>query len=345
MIWLTWRQARAQILSIAAMVAVFAIATALFSVDSLKGDPDNFLARLALKEINPVLYVLGTVTCIGAPPIIGAFWGAPLVARELETGTFRLAWNQGLSRTRWLAVKLGCLVLTAALLTGLLSFALTWWAGPIDEAIGQGGSSGVFGVARIYPWIFSSRGVVPAAYAVVGVTVGALIGLLVRRTVAALALTLVFMAALQVVMPVLVREHLIPPATTTVAITADNLRGMMIAGDPGQPAAGRVLQLSVNQTPPSDWELVNRTVNRAGEVQSTLPAWVADCGDDPAQAQLPGQSERRQACFTRMAAEGYQQEVRTQPGSRFWALQWRESALLLALAATATALCFWRIRR
>jgi hypothetical protein len=41
------------------------------------------------------------------PGLIGMFWGAPLVAREFETGTFRLAWTQGITRTRWLAVKIG----------------------------------------------------------------------------------------------------------------------------------------------------------------------------------------------------------------------------------------------
>ena len=43
------------------------------------------------------------------PALIGIFWGAPLVARELETGTFRLAWTQSVTRTRWLAVKLAVL--------------------------------------------------------------------------------------------------------------------------------------------------------------------------------------------------------------------------------------------
>lgn len=41
------------------------------------------------------------------PAVIGMFWGAPLISRELETGTHYLAWNQGVTRTRWLATKLG----------------------------------------------------------------------------------------------------------------------------------------------------------------------------------------------------------------------------------------------
>jgi len=55
---------------------------------------------------------LGLVVLV-VPALIGVFWGAPLIARELETGTFRLAWTQSVTRTRWLAVKLGVVVLEA----------------------------------------------------------------------------------------------------------------------------------------------------------------------------------------------------------------------------------------
>ena len=60
------------------------------------------------------------------------FWGAPLVARELETGTFRLAWTQSVTRTRWLAVKLALVGLASMAVAGLLSLILTWWSSPID---------------------------------------------------------------------------------------------------------------------------------------------------------------------------------------------------------------------
>jgi hypothetical protein len=40
------------------------------------------------------------------PVLIGAFIGAPLLAREMETGTFRYAWTQGFGRWRWALAKL-----------------------------------------------------------------------------------------------------------------------------------------------------------------------------------------------------------------------------------------------
>ncbi|MEU4324856.1 hypothetical protein [Nonomuraea dietziae] len=42
-----------------------------------------------------------------APAMIGAFWGAPLLAREFEHGTDQLTWTQSVTRRRWLIAKVG----------------------------------------------------------------------------------------------------------------------------------------------------------------------------------------------------------------------------------------------
>jgi len=39
------------------------------------------------------------ILLLAAPALIGMFWGAPLIAREFETGTFRLAWTQDVTPT------------------------------------------------------------------------------------------------------------------------------------------------------------------------------------------------------------------------------------------------------
>ena len=46
-----------------------------------------------------------------------------------------------------------------------------------------------------------------------------------------------------------------------------------------------------------------------------------------------------------LADAGYRQQVTYHPASRFWSLQWRETAVLLTLAGLLTAFCFRRIRR
>ena len=71
---------------------------------------------------------------LAVPGLIGMFWGAPLVARELETGTFRLAWTQGVTRTRWLAAKLAIAGAAAIAAGELFTLMVNWWSSPIHKA-------------------------------------------------------------------------------------------------------------------------------------------------------------------------------------------------------------------
>jgi hypothetical protein len=54
------------------------------------------------------------IATLAAPLLVGMFWGAPLVAAELDTGTARFAWMQSVTRERWLWVKVGWLMIAAA---------------------------------------------------------------------------------------------------------------------------------------------------------------------------------------------------------------------------------------
>src|SRR5207247_6597351 len=75
----------------------------------------------------------GTLVTV-VPALLGAFWGAPLIAREVEAGTFPLVWTQSVTRARWLGVKLAVLGVASTLVTGLLSLVVTWWARPLGRA-------------------------------------------------------------------------------------------------------------------------------------------------------------------------------------------------------------------
>ena len=107
---------------------------------------------------------------IVVPGVIGVFWGAPLVARELETGTYRLAWTQSVTRARWIAVKLGVVGLASMAAAGLLSLMVTWWSSPIDR------------VNMTLYTSFDQRGIVPIGYAAFAFALGVLAGVLIRRT-------------------------------------------------------------------------------------------------------------------------------------------------------------------
>jgi hypothetical protein len=349
MIWLTWRQARTQFLvifGVAAAMAVVMAATGPHIASAASSDPTQFLRRYTPDSVERQLYLLGLVM-YAVPAVIGVFWGAPLIAREVEAGTHRLVWGQSITRRRWLALKLALTGLAAVAASGLISLAVTWWAGPIDKAIGHGHGSGLFNAPRLDPVVFAARGVVPVAYTVFALAVGVVVGLLIRRTVPAMAITLAGVVIVQVLVPSMVREHLAQPEAITTAITQDNLQGMLISGPPpeegGKPGQVKAVDsIRVDATEAGDWELANQTISPSGRIAGSLPAWIADCGGPPGDDTL---SAKRTACFDRLASEGYQQKVTYQPASAFWSLQWREAGLLVVGALLLSGFAFWRIRR
>ena len=132
MTWLAWRQFRAQAVTAIAALAAFAVLLAatgphlasMYAASGITGCHGGSCGQLASSFLSlvgagiyPAVYLLGIAGIVLAPAVIGIFWGAPLIAREFEAGTFRLAWTQSITRARWLAVKLT--------LTGLAAMAVT----------------------------------------------------------------------------------------------------------------------------------------------------------------------------------------------------------------------------
>jgi hypothetical protein len=144
------------------------------------------------------------------PALAGMFLGAPLVAREVERGTHQLVWTQGISRLRWIAVKIGALVLVTALLFGVFSLLLTWWRGPLDAVSGSRFSYG-----------FDLEGAVPVGYGLFALALGIAAGTVMQRTLAAMATTLAGFVALRGVVEFALRPRYLSP----VALITDPGQG------------------------------------------------------------------------------------------------------------------------
>jgi ABC-2 family transporter protein len=302
MTWLIWRQFRTQ--AIAGYAALAAAAVVL----ALTGPRLAHLASLHLNVFDQLtstdrgLFYGGIVVVALAPALMGAFWGAPLVARELESGTYRLAWSQSVTRTRWLAMKLGFIASAAAAAAGLLSWAVTWWSDPIDGAVGNAHGSLP---SRLTPVSFAMRGIAPIGYAVFAVALGVTLGIVLRRTLVAMALTLAVFTALQLAVPQWVRPHLLAPVSATVTISEATVDGLFSNG-PGTP-----IQLTVHARHGGDWILRNQTVDAYGRPVA-LPSWMSDCLPAPPD---PGTAPRNavptrstlSACFDRLTVQGYRQ--------------------------------------
>lgn len=342
MIRLTWLQFRTQALVASCGLAVIAVILAvtgshlahLYDTSGipachLHGDCGALAARFQIQlnadSTYKLLYVFGTGVLFLVPAVTGIFWGAPLVSRELEVGTHRLAWTQGVTRTRWLAAKLGLVGLASMAAAGLLSLMLTWWSSPIERAAGlTAGPASALSVNQFDPVIFGARGIVPAGYAAFAFALGVSTGVLTRRVVPAMTVTLAIFAAVQIVMPLWIRPRLIPPAHASVPLTAAALN----AATSVLTHSNGTLTVGI-RTLPGAWILsAGPAVNSAGRVLHDL-----------AQA---CQVKDHNACLARL---GLRIPVTYQPASRYWAFQWTETGIFLALTLALAGYCFWSIRQ
>ena len=260
---------------------------------------------------------------IAIPCVLGMFWGAPLAAREFETGTFRLAWTQGVTRTRWLAAKLAVVGAASMAVAGLLSLMVTWWSSPIAAA--QMGT-------RLDPGIFSESGIVPVGYAAFAFAFGVTAGLLSRRTLPAMAVTLaIFVAVVWFAFPFLVRPHLLPPVQAASAL---NIASVVATGAGVQGAGPGDLFVQTQVNMPGDWVLSSPIITPAGRPASSEPATRA----------CTGATSTTKTCDAYLESLHLRQTVTYQPASRYWAFQWYETAIYLALAFLLAGLCLLRIR-
>ena len=332
MIWLTWRQARTQTLVAIAALAIVAVTLLVTGLDlvhtynssGLVGcttDCDT-IRQTFLDDVQGGLtgtvFGLATALMYVVPPVIGVFWGAPLMARELESGTFRLVWNQSVTRTRWLAAKLLGIGLVSVAVTGLLSLAVSWWAVPIDKV----------SLDRLQPNDFASRGVLPLAYAAFAFVLGVVAGMLIRRTVPAMAVTLAVVAAAQILMPTVVRAHLIPPQHKTITLDTEHLKGFGISD------RGQRMEVRGAYSDPGAWVLDIKTVRPDG-TEFTGPANEQACNRDTSPKN----------CIDWLASLNLRQSVTYHPAGDFWPLQWAETGLFAGLAALMALFCFWWVRR
>ena len=337
MIRLTWLQFRGQALLAAAALALIAVilgaaAPHLFHLYATSGvatcQAHGDCVPLATSLVNElpgfygILYFVGIGVLFVVPVLIGAFWGAPLVSREYETGTFRLAWTQDITRGRWLAVKLGVIGLASMATAGLFSLLLTWWSGPIDTAAGlKEGNSITF--IRLGLVLFAARDITPVAYAAFAFALGVTAGVLIRRTVPAMAATLAVFAAVQIAWALVIRQHLLAPARIIVALSSADL-GSLGEG----PGNSMFVTAPATATRPGDWLLSTQTIDRAGHVLNVTNV-------------KPCLGPHVQACQAALGTMHLRDVITYQPASRFWAFQWYESAIFLALAVALAGFSAW----
>src|SRR5207247_984538 len=142
------------------------------------------------------------------PMLVGVFWGAPLVAREVEQGTHRLVWTQGVTRRRWFGTKVALIGPVTAAGGALFALLVTWWSSPLVKA-----SDDRFAVG-----IFDLRGIAPIGYVLFALALGVAAGAMIRKTLPAMAATLGGFVVVRVVVDVFVRPHYMATRTASYGL-------------------------------------------------------------------------------------------------------------------------------
>ncbi|WP_406054289.1 ABC transporter permease [Streptomyces sp. NBC_01077] len=327
MTWMTWRQFRAQALvGLAALVLLAGYLVALGR--RIHSAYDDTLAHCATPNAcsGPLgaladryglqTDLLGYLLLI-VPAVIGVYWGAPLIARELEAGTHRLVWNQSVTRTRWLAAKLALVGLLSVTTAGVYSLLLTWATGPVTTIVNN----------RFEPVNFASRDIAPLGYTAFAFVLGAVLGLILRRAVPAMAATLVVFTALQIAVPMLLRPHYQAPTRTSVPLTADLIGHLTKIGTYGDIGGLRI--------PGGPWVIDTSPILDSAGKEVGHTAWFQGCMDHSALSELPN-------C---LAKGNIHVAIAEQPADRYWTFQYLETALFVTQAALLATLALWRIRK
>ena len=248
------------------------------------------------------------------PVLIGAFAGAPVLAREMETGTFRYAWTQGFGRWRWALAKLvllaGVLAAAGVAFSVLLSWFYQPYFAPGNQALGPYANSP-------FAW-FNLREVAFPAWILVAFAIGVLAGMLIRRVVPAIVATLATYVGLLLATGGLLREHYLTPL-----VTPNNFN-----------------------LPSTAWIISQWTAKDGRFAFTGLPPISLVnkfCSSVPAGPGKEGIS--LEAVAQCLARHGYTQWTIYQPASRFWPFQWIQGGWQLALSALLIAATVWLVQR
>ena len=238
---------------------------------------------------------------------------ASVLARELETGTFRYAWTQGFGRWRWAVAKLVLLAVVVTAAAGAFGALLTWYYQPFvsnDESLGLPKTT------PFAPALFDLRGVGFPAWTLAAFAIGVLAGMLIRRAVPAIVATLTVYAGLAFATAGFLREHYLTP------LLVSNYANVPYNAWTVSQWWTKDGRFAFGDFPPSD--ILNQSC------PSSLPGKAGPTG---------------QGWGPCLIQHGYAMWTSYQPASRFWPFQWIEGGWLLALSALLIAAAIWLVRR
>ena len=263
------------------------------------------------------------ILVLSVPCLFGIVFGAPLVAGEFDQHTNRLAWTQGISRTKWLVSKCLTVLVVLVLFETLLTLVAQWWVGRTYEQLPFQlvETVGVGQVGHIQPQFFPITGVVAIAYTAFAFSLGVASGVVVRKVSWAIAGTVVIYTAVALLMVAVIRPNLAPEV-------------YLPASGHGAPNGATLAEVRFGA-----WNLGTAYVYAPGAPNvanrpSALRV-VQHCESYPYDAHY----------FDCLEVHGIEQGTYFQPSTHYWELQWWESAILISSSVLMLGVAVAGVRR
>lgn len=313
MTWLSWRQQRTETVITAVLLAALAAAFIPAGIHVADLFAQQHIARCVNRQTEACSFVIGNFVnragfvrslLVGGwlnliPGLIGVALAAPLLL-DLENGTTRLAWTQSITRRRWIVMK-GTVALGTVLVAAVaFSLLFTWYQRPFDRIWGRWDE-------------FGFEGTVPLGYVLFALGLALAVGVLLRRSAAALVVAFGAYVASRLFVQSWLRQRFVTPLSATWGVHASGP--------------------NLNHA----WVITEGPSDRAGHLfagSSNVFQVCARPGPNGAKGLDPACMVRHGAGFT---------HVLYQPASRFWEFQGIETALFGGLALLLIAFAAWRV--
>lgn len=324
MTWLTWRLQRTELLLLGTIMVVL-VGMLLGSYEDLVEQTTVYTAETCPRPLAggpgmesycdiPAgwLYELvwGWLRWFDFLPLVAALLLALPVVIELENGTYRLAWTQGVSRGQWSRVKLAILALSGLVFATVFTLTFHWWSTPLNRTNGTLGS----------PW-YDLRGILPIGYTIFAIGLMLTAGTLLRRTVPTLLVTAVLYTAVRVPFNNWVRPYVIAPETKPT----DEIWGSSSSGEGGPKYPSEM-----------PWRLTQAYQTPDGK-------FVSD--DDISKLCNSTGNVGKDTYFGCLEDNKLELMVTYHPASHYWPLQFAETGIYLAAGLLLIGFATWYMLR
>lgn len=344
--WLAWRQHRKQFMVAGIFLVLFAafmIPTGLnfwhtyqqaLSTCGKTDTCDQLSQELFQSQGDGLLLHLVPVAMMFIPILLGLFWGVPFLAREYGEGTNKLVWTQSISRRKWLSVKLIWALAGAVIIAAGFAVLNTWWAK----------TGNALNLNRFNMLPFSTQGIVLIGYAIFAVSLGIFFGAWLKRTMAAIGITLFLLIAIVLVaVPNFVRPHYMTP------LTKDIVTNQFGPGDNSlQPPANGMIVSAQIQNHKGQILSFSNPPQKCIIPQSELPGVIGNNSVGRHAVKAPGNGGGSIMSVNGgpaisgscLESQGYFYLLKYQPSYRYWDFQRIEMGLYLGLSVIPIGLTY-----